>query len=334
VKSGVSAPILEIPCPIGATEATMKFKDYYEVLGVDRNASQDDIKRAYRRLARKYHPDVSKEPDAEARFKEVREAYEVLKDPEKRAAYDQFGENWKAGQDFEPPPGWQARPGFTGAEGFAAGDFSDFFETLFGGARGGGFTFRTGGRMRGEDVSATIRIPIEDAYHGATRTVTLEMPELDAAGRPVRRRRTLNVKIPKGITAGRRIRLERQGGPGFGGGPPGDLYLTVEFEPHPVYRAQGSDIWVELPVTPWEVALGRKVKVPTLAGTVDLKIPPGSGSGKTLRLRGRGLPGTPPGDQYVELKVVVPPATDAGLRELYEKLEREHDVNPRAKLGV
>src|SRR5690606_17111106 len=209
VKSGVSAPILEISCPIGATEATMKFKDYYEVLAAARSASPADIKRAYRRLARKYHPDVSKGPDAEARFKEVREAYEVLKDPEKRAAYDQFGENWKAGQDFEPPPGWQARPGFTGAEGFAAGDFSDFFETLFGGARGGGFTFRTGGRMRGEDGSATIRIPIEDAYHGATRTVTLEMPELDAAGRPVRRRRTLNVKIPKGITAGRRIRLER-----------------------------------------------------------------------------------------------------------------------------
>lgn len=319
----------------------MKFKDYYQVLGVERDVSQDDVKRAYRRLARKYHPDVSKEPDAEARFKEVREAYEVLKDPEKRAAYDQFGENWKAGQDFQPPPDWQTQHGF-GGEAFTGsgqaftggGDFSDFFETLFGEGRSGGFTFRPGGRMRGEDVSATIRIPIEDAWQGASRAITLEVPEVDATGRPIRRRRTLNVKIPKGVRAGKRIRLEGQGGPGVGGGPAGDLYLTVEFEPHPLYEAKGADIWLELPVTPWEVALGRKVKVPTLAGTVDLRIPPGSGSGKTLRLKGRGLPGTPPGDQYVKLEVIVPPVTDDGLRELYEKLEREHDVNPRAKLGV
>ncbi|HEX7062501.1 MAG TPA: DnaJ C-terminal domain-containing protein [Woeseiaceae bacterium] len=312
----------------------MKFKDYYQVLGVERGASQDDVKRAYRRLARKYHPDVSKEPDAETRFKEVREAYEVLKDPEKRAAYDQFGENWKAGQDFQPPPDWEPQHGF-GGEAFTGGDFSDFFETLFGQGRSGGFTFRAGGgRLRGEDVSAAITIPIEDAWQGASRTITLEVPEIDSTGRPVRRRRTLNVKIPQGITAGKRIRLERQGGPGVGGGPPGDLYLTVEFEPHPLYRAEGRDIWLDLPVTPWEVALGRKVKVPTLGGTVDLRIPPGSGSGKTLRLKGRGLPGTPPGDQYVKLDVVVPPITGEALRELYEKLEREHDLNPRAKLGV
>ena len=311
----------------------MKFKDYYEVLGVDRNASQDEIKRAYRRLARKYHPDVSKEPDAEARFKEMREAYEVLKDPEKRSAYDQFGENWKAGQDFQPPPGWQAQHGF-GGQTFATGDFSDFFETLFGQGRGGGFSFRAGGRTRGEDISSTIRIPLEDAYHGATRAVTLEVPEADESGRLIRRRRTLNVRIPKGITAGKRIRLERQGGPGIGGAPAGDLYLSVEFEPHRLYRANGTDLYLELPVTPWEVALGRKVKVPTMAGTVDLKIPAGSSSGKKLRLKGRGLPGTPPGDQYVELQVVVPPATDAALRDLYEKLEREQDVNPRANLGV
>ncbi len=314
----------------------MKFKDYYEVLGVERGASQDEIKRAYRRLARKYHPDVSKEPDAEARFKETREAYEVLKDPEKRSAYDQFGENWKAGQDFQPPPGWERRSGPSfGDEAFAgAGDFSEFFETLFGQGGQGGFRFRAGGgRMRGEDASATISIPIEDAFQGATRTVTLEVPEVDASGRVGRRRRTLNVRIPKGVTAGQRIRLEKQGGPGLGGGPPGDLYLTVEFEPHPLYRAEGKDLYLELPVTPWEVALGRKVKVPTLAGTVDLKIPAGAGSGKTLRLKERGLPGKPPGDQYVELKVVVPPA-DEKARELYEKLEREHNVNPRAKLGV
>lgn len=320
----------------------MEFKDYYEVLGVARDASKDDIKRAYRRLARKYHPDVSKEDDAEARFKEMKEAYEVLKDPEKRSAYDQFGENWKSGQDFQPPPNWQREHPFGGdsfgggGQSFgSAGEFSDFFESLFGQARGGGRNFRTsGGRAKGEDVTATITIPIEDAYRGATRTITLEVPEADATGRLTRRRRTLNVKIPKGITAGKRIRLEKQGGPGMGDGKAGDLYLAVEFEPHPIYRAKGRDIYMELPVTPWEAALGRKVKVPTPAGPVDLKIPAGSSSGKTLRLKGRGLPGEPPGDQYVELLVVVPPAADDKMRDLYEKLEQEHDVNPRAKLGV
>jgi curved DNA-binding protein len=315
----------------------MEFKDYYKILGVDRDASKDDVKRAYRRLARKYHPDVSKESDAEARFKEMKEAYEVLKDPEKRSAYDQFGANWKAGQDFQPPPNWRREYSFGGgAESFGdAGQFSDFFESLFGGGRGGGFSFRTGGgRMKGEDVNATISIPIEDAYRGASRTITLEVPEADASGVVARRRKTLNVKIPAGITAGKRIRLEQQGGPGFGGASAGDLYLAVDFEPHRFYRADGRDIHLDLPVTPWEAALGRKVKVPTLGGAVDLQIPAGSSSGKTLRLKGRGLPGKPPGDQYVALKVVVPPATDEKMRGLYETLEREHHVNPRAKLGV
>lgn len=312
----------------------MKFKDYYEVLGVARGASRDDIKRAYRRLARKYHPDVSKEENAEARFKEMKEAYEVLKDPEKRSAYDQFGENWKSGQDFQPPPDWQREHSF-GGQSFGGGEFSDFFESLFGQGRAGGFSFRAGGgRAKGEDVSATITIPIDDALHGAARTITLDVPEADSSGRMTRRRRTLNVKIPKGITAGKRIRLEKQGGAGIGGGSPGDLYLTVEFEPHPLYRPRGKDIYLELPVMPWEAALGRKVKVPTPAGLVDLKIPPGASSGKTLRLKGRGLPGKPPGDQYVELKVVVPPATDDRMRDLYEKLEQEHNVNPRAKPEV
>jgi curved DNA-binding protein len=315
----------------------MEFKDYYKILGVDRAASKDDIKRAYRRLARKYHPDVSKEADAEARFKEMKEAYEVLKDPEKRSAYDQFGANWKAGQDFQPPPNWQREYSFgDGAQSFGdAGQFSDFFESLFGQSRGGGFSFRTGGgRMKGEDVNATISIPIEDAYRGASRTISLEVPEADASGAVRRRRKTLSVKIPAGVTAGKRIRLEKQGGPGYGGSPAGDLYLAVEFEPHPFYRADGRDIHLELPVTPWEAALGRKVKVPTPGGPVDLQIPAGSNSGKILRLKGRGLPGKPPGDQYVELKVVVPPVRDEKIRELYEALEREHDVTPRAKLGV
>lgn len=309
----------------------MEFKDYYKILGVERGASNDDIKRAYRRLARKYHPDVSKETDAEARFKEMKEAYEVLKDPEKRSAYDQFGSNWKAGQEFQPPPDWQREYSFGGD---ASGQFSDFFESLFGGARGGGFSYRSGGGpMKGEDINASITIPIEDAYRGASRAITLEVPQADAGGAVARRRKTLNVRIPAGITAGKRIRLEKQGSPGYGGGPAGDLYLAVDFEPHGFYRATGRDIHLELPVTPWEAALGRKVKVPTLGGAVDLQIPAGSSSGKTLRLKGRGLPGKPPGDQYVELKVVVPPATDEKVRELYESLEREHDVNPRARLG-
>jgi curved DNA-binding protein len=315
----------------------MEFKDYYKILGVDRAASKDDIKRAYRRLARKYHPDVSKAPDAELRFKEMKEAYEVLKDPEKRSAYDQFGANWKAGQDFQPPPNWQREYSFgDGAQSFGdAGQFSDFFETLFGQSRGGGFGFRSrGGNVKGEDINATISIPIEDAYRGASRTISLEVPEADANGAVRRRRKTLNVKIPSGVTAGKRIRLEKQGGPGYGGSPAGDLYLAVEFEPHPFYRAEGRDIYLELPVMPWEAALGRKVKVPTLGGAVDLQIPAGSSSGKTLRLKGRGLPGKPAGDQYVELKVVVPPASDDATRELYETLERGHHVNPRAKLGV
>jgi curved DNA-binding protein len=315
----------------------MEFKDYYKILGIERDASKEDIKRAYRRLARKFHPDVSKEADAEARFKEMKEAYEVLKDPEKRSAYDQFGANWKAGQEFQPPPNWRREYSFgDGAERFGdAGQFSDFFETLFGQGRSGGFRFRSGsGGMKGEDVNAAISIPIEDAYRGATRTITLEVPEADPGGAVKRRRKTLSVKIPAGVTAGQRIRLEKQGGPGYGGSAAGDLYLAVEFDRHPFYRADGRDIRLELPVTPWEAALGRKVKVPTLGGAVDLQIPAGSSSGKTLRLKGRGLPGKPPGDQYVELKVVVPPASDEKIRELYETLERGHSVNPRASLGV
>ena len=188
--------------------------------------------------------------------------------------------------------------------------------------------------MKGEDVNAAIRIPIEDAYGGAARTISLDVPEADANGAVRRRQKKLNVKIPAGVTAGKRIRLEKQGGPGYGGSPAGDLYLAVDFEPHPFYRPDGRDIHLELPVTPWEAALGRKVKVPTLGGPVDLQIPGGSSTGKILRLKGRGLPGKPAGDQYVELKVVVPPAGDETIRELYEALEREHNVNPRARLGV
>ena len=319
----------------------MEFKDYYTTLGVERDASDADIKRAYRRLARKYHPDVSTEPDAEARFKEMKEAYEVLKDKEKRAAYDRFGEHWKAGQKFEPPPEWEREFTFSQRDfgGARPEGFSDFFETLFGGHSqfDGGFGQGRRGevRMHGEDVNAHIAIPLEDAYRGTTRKISLDVPEVDASGRLTRKRRTLNVTVPKGVMAGQRIRLESQGGAGVGTGTrAGDLYLKVEFEPHPIFEASGRDIHVTLPVTPAEAVLGRTVKAPTLGGSVDLKIPPGSSTGRRLRLKGRGLPGNPPGDQYVELKIVTPAKVDEKARALYEQLEQIESFNPRAGLGV
>lgn len=319
----------------------MKYKDYYEIMGVDRNATQDEIKRAYRKLARKYHPDVSKEPDAEARFKEVGEAYEVLKDPEKRAAYDQFGENWQHGQDFTPPPGWDAGFEFGGG-GYTEADaahFSDFFENLFG--RGGAGFHTRGGRgrgggfhMKGEDHHARILIDLDDAIHGAERTITLKVPQVDETGHVVTRERTLNVKIPKGITRGQRIRLKGQGAPGMGEGPAGDLYLEVDFKPHPFYRVEGKDIYLDLPITPWEAALGATISVPTPGGKVDMKIPAGSQSGKKLRLKGKGLPGKPPGDEYVILQIETPPADTDKAREFYKRMAEELPFNPRSRLGV
>jgi len=310
----------------------MEFKDYYKILGLERNASADDIKRAYRRLARKYHPDVSKEPDAEARFKEINEANEVLKDPEKRKAYDQFGANWKEGQEFRPPPGWQQH-GFGGASGFSGGDFSDFFETLFGQGRAG--ARQAGGfRARGEDQVARISISLEDAYQGTTHPISLNMPEQGPDGRIVSNTRTLNVRIPKGVTEGQRIRLAGQGAPGFGGGPAGDLYLEVSFQPHPHFHAEQRDIFLDLPITPWEAALGQSVTVPTLGGPVELRIPAGSQTGRKLRLKDRGLPGSTPGDQYVVLKIVTPAARTDEARAFYERMAAELPMNPRADLGV
>ncbi len=321
----------------------MEFKDYYEVMGVSRDASQDEIKRAYRKLARKYHPDVSKEPDAEQRFKEIGEAYEVLKDPEKRAAYDQLGANWKNGQDFRPPPDWDQGfefhgGGYTGAD---AEQFSDFFESLFGRARGGrrSYTYTTGGGhgfdMRGEDTYARVVIDLQDAYQGATRALTLKHSELGPDGRPQLKERTLNVRIPKGVRQGQHIRLAKQGSPGIGRGEPGDLYLEVEFRPHPFYRVEGKDVYLDLPVAPWEAALGARVKVPTPAGPVDMKIPAGSASGRKLRLKGKGIPSREPGDFYVVLQVVTPPADDEQAREAYAAFSKAFaDFKPRAALGV
>ncbi len=317
----------------------MEFRDYYEILGVPRDATQDEIKRAYRKLARKYHPDVSEEGDAEHRFKELGEAYEVLKDPEKRAAYDQLGANWQAGQQFEPPPGWDAGFEFSGG-GFTDGDasaFSDFFESLFG---HGGFSRSgpMGGRQafhaRGQDHHARVLIDISDAFEESTRTITLHSPEVDDTGHVVSRERKLKVRIPRGVRQGQRIRLAGQGSRGQGEGEAGDLYLEIDFAPHPFYRVEGKDIYLDLPVTPWEAALGRKVKTPTPSGTVDLTIPAGASSGQKLRLKGRGIPSDPPGDVYVTLRIEAPvPRTDQ-QRALYEQMEKEMSYNPRSQMGV
>jgi len=317
----------------------MEYKDYYKILGLSRDASQDDIKRAYRKLARKYHPDVSKEADAEARFKEVNEANEVLKDPEKRAQYDALGTGWHAGDEFRPPPGAGAHRREYEFSPEDAARFSDFFSSIFGGMGGmdgaaGGHRFRDDFKQRGADQSARIRISLEDAYHGATRQLRLDIPEFDAKGHLRTTSRTLNVRIPAGITEGQQIRLAGQGGAGVGG-EPGDLFLEVEFEPHPVYRCEGRDISVTLPISPWEAALGATVPVPTLGGTVSLKIPANSQSGQRLRLKRRGLPGKTPGDAYVQLSIVNPPAADGSARAAYEELAKRFTAfNPRAKLGV
>jgi curved DNA-binding protein len=313
----------------------VEFKDYYQIMGVKRDATQDEIKRAYRKLARKYHPDVSKESDAETRFKEVGEAYEVLKDPEKRAAYDQLGANWKAGQDFRPPPDWDAGFEFHGG-GFTEADasqFSDFFESLFGHGFSAAGSGRAGFHAHGEDVHAKVLIDLEDAYHGATRTLNLQHTELGADGRPQVKQRTLNARIPRGVRQGQLIRLAGQGGAGMGKGKAGDLYLEVEFRPHPFYHVEGRDVFLDLPVAPWEAALGATVKAPTPAGTVDLKIPPGSTGGRKLRLKGRGIPGATPGDFYVVLQIALPPADSAAARTAYREMQQALNFNPRARMG-
>lgn len=324
----------------------MEFKDYYELMGVKRDATQDEIKRAYRKLARKYHPDVSKAADAEERFKEVGEAYEVLKDPEKRAAYDQLGANWKAGQDFNAPPDWDAGfefsgGGYTGgfADGADAGAYSDFFESLFGqgfrsAASGGAYRQQGGFHARGSDHHAKVFIDLEDALNGATRSFSLHVPEVDAQGHVTTKERVLKVTIPKGVKQGQHIRLAGQGNPGMGEGPAGDLYLEIEFNPHSIYRVEGRDVYLDVPVTPWEAALGASIQVPTPAGPVDMKIKAGAASGNKLRLKGRGIPGKPAGDLYVILDIALPPATTEAAKTLYRDMQQRLDFNPRARLGV
>ncbi len=324
----------------------MEYRDYYKVMGVERSATPEEIKKAHRRLARKFHPDVSKEKDAEARFKEIAEAYEVLKDPEKRSAYDKLGANWQAGQDFQPPPGWDGQ-GAQGGGGFSGQGFedipgfdqSDFFESLFRGrgSRGAGGQHagqRTRGfDMHGQDQHAKIQISIDDSYNGASRTLQLRIPQETPDGRVQMQERTIEFSIPKGIRAGQHIRLAGQGGPGMGNGSAGDLYLDVEFLPHTRYRAEGFDVYMDLPVSPWEAALGAEVEAPTPTGDVEIRIPPGSASGRKLRLKGRGLPGKTPGDFYFVLKLTLPTAETDDQRKAYEDMAAAFkNFDPRAAL--
>jgi len=311
----------------------VEYKDYYEVLGVERDATQDEIKRAYRKLARKFHPDVSKEDNAEQKFKDLGEANEVLKDPEKRAAYDQLGSNWNAQQEFHPPPDWGTGFEFRGGPpGGGDHDASDFFESLFGRASGAG-----GGRgfhMQGEDHHAKILIDLKDSYEGASRSISLQMPEVTSDGHVVTRSRTLKVSIPKGIRQGQQIRLSGQGATGMGGGKSGDLYLEVEFRPKTSYRVEGADVYLKLPLSPWEAALGASIKVPTPSGTIDLKIPADSQAGKKLRLKGRGIPAKKAGDLYLELQIVLPSADGHKAREIYQRMREEIEFDPRAAMEV
>lgn len=310
----------------------MEFKDYYKIMGVARDATEAQIKTAYRKLARKFHPDVSKEKDAEARFKDLGEAYEVLKNPEKRAAYDQLGQGPRPGEEFRPPPDWGSGFEFSGA-GDQDAAYSDFFESLFGRqARGRGRGAFGGGHSA--DHHARVLLDLDASLQGGQRAFTLRVPAVNAEGHVESKERTLNVQIPKGILAGQTIRLPGQGTPATEQEPAGDLYIEVEFQPHRYYRVEGRNLILTLPVAPWEASLGASIAIPTPGGRVQLKIPPGSHSGSKLRLRGRGIPSTPPGDLYALLEIALPPATDDKAKAAYLAMAAALPFNPRANLGV
>jgi curved DNA-binding protein len=309
----------------------MKYKDYYAILGVARDAKADEIKSAYRRLARKYHPDVSKEKDAEEKFKAMAEAYETLKDPEKRAAYDQLGSH-AAGQEFRPPPDWGQR--FAQREGsFEDIDLSDLF-AAFGGRGGRERGESAAGPRRGHDYEAGVQISFDQAFKGTEISLEMNGLEWDENGNGRRVPRTISVRIPRGVGSGEKLRVPGKGGPGFRGGPPGDLYLDIDVQEHPLYRVSGQDIYVDLPLAPWEAVLGTSVSLPTPAGKVSLKVPAGTRSGQQLRLGGRGLArgsGTP-GHLFACVRIEVPTVVDDMQRDLYRKLAEQATFNPRAHM--
>lgn len=321
----------------------MEYKDYYKLLGVERKASQEEISKAFKKQARQCHPDLNPgDASAETRFKDINEAYEVLRDPEKRKLYDQLGPNWQHGQNFQPPPGYEnVRFHFGGAGGggqqFDMGGFSDFFQTIFGGAGGfgPGAGFGGGGGYqrrpaRGQDVEAGLELTLEEAYHGGSKAITLQEEALSPDGRPYLKPKTLSVNIPAGVRDGARIRLSGQGSSGFGGGPAGDLYLKVMIRPHSRFKLEDVNVVVDLPLAPWEAALGATVRVPTLDGEVDMAVPPGIGSGRKMRLRGKGLSGKAGrGDQLVRVMVQTPKHLTDKERSLWEELAKASDFNPR-----
>jgi len=322
----------------------MDYKDYYSILGVKKNDNAAELKKQYRKLARKYHPDVNTDPASEQKFKDIGEAYAVLKDPEKRKAYDQYGADWKAGhqqkgqrqyyQQAQHSRGGKSRGG-NGA-GFNFGgdfsgdgrDYSDFFEAMFGHGAG-----RASYQQKGNDVDASISIPLEEAYTGTTRTITFETPELSPNGAVEYKKKTLNIKIPKGIKKGGRIRLKGQGSPGDNGGKAGDMCIRININKHKLFDIEGADVYLPLPVAPWEAALGGQVNVPSPAGTLKLNIPKGSVSGKKLRVKGKGIPSKQPGDLYVILQIVLPPADNEKAKKLYEEMSKLN-FYPRHHFGV
>ncbi|MFT5452565.1 MAG: curved DNA-binding protein [Enterobacterales bacterium] len=320
----------------------MKYKDYYKIMEIEKTASNNEIKKAYRKLARKYHPDVSKEVEAEARFKEVGEAYKVLKDKEKRAAYDQLGSQWQAGDSFTPPPDWgQHQSAHNHGAGRAGGqysdfanasgeDLSDFFSSIFGQASYSGGSYQNSrANLRGEDIHAKVEIDIEDAYRGSERTISFSLASPNEQGEVVQKQKTLNVKIPKGVKQGQHIRLSKQGGSSLGNGEAGDLYLEIVVKQHPVYQVTEKDVTISLPIAPWEAALGTKVEVPTPSGFLTLTIPANSKSGQKLRLKAKGIPAKSPGDLYVVLEIVNPEVKSDKAKKAFEQLAESFSFNAR-----
>lgn len=304
----------------------MKYQDYYQILGVPREADGADIKKAYRKLARKYHPDVNKNADAEDRFKQVSEAYEVLKDPARRQAYDRFGADWKHGQQFdETGAGDFHRRAYAGGGFGGGGDFSDFFESIFGSGfqQHGESPFRQSPRRRGADTQLKLDVSLEEAFAGGAKTIQF------AAQPGSSEMKKLRINIPKGVGNGQKIRLPRQGQASPNGGEPGDLYLEMNIQPHRLFRLDGRDVILRLPITPWEAATGATLKVPTLSGSVELKITAGMQSGQKMRLKSKGMPGARPGDQFVEIMIHTPPADDAESKRFYEQMQSRFDFNPR-----